>query len=104
MVVARRPRSFRRHRGGGGMATASAHVYPISTSALALFPGSMRGPIVVDFIQHTYLVAKPRYSMAALPAAYLLAAVGLSCLHSRARSDSRPNRMCVGPQHPKCLP
>ena len=52
---------------------------------LLCFLAACGGPIVVDFIQHTYLVAKPRYSMAALPAAYLLAAVGLSCLHSRAR-------------------
>jgi len=38
------------------------------------------GPIVIDLTQHTYLVAKPRYAIAALPAAYLLAGTALACL------------------------
>jgi hypothetical protein len=52
---------------------------------LLWFVAACAGPIAVDLIQHTYLVAKPRYAIAALPAAYLLAAVALACLHYRAR-------------------
>ena len=50
-----------------------------------IFAAACAGPIAVDLVQHTYLVAKPRYAIAALPAAYLLAAVGLACLRLRAR-------------------
>ena len=39
----------------------------------------------IDLMQHTYLVAKPRYAISALPAAYLLVAVGLACLQPRMR-------------------
>jgi uncharacterized membrane protein len=42
-------------------------------------------PIAIDLIQHTYMVAKPRYAIAALPAAYLLVAVGLASLRGRTR-------------------
>ena len=42
-------------------------------------------PIAIDLMQHTYLVAKPRYAISALPAAYLLVAVGLACLQPRMR-------------------
>ena len=42
-------------------------------------------PIAIDLMQHTYLVTKVRYAIAALPAAYLLVAVGLASLRSRAR-------------------
>ena len=52
---------------------------------LLVFLSACAGPIVVDFIQRTYLVAKPRYAIAALPAAYLVAAVALGWLQSRAR-------------------
>jgi 4-amino-4-deoxy-L-arabinose transferase-like glycosyltransferase len=50
-----------------------------------LFAGACAGPLVFDLVQHTYTVAFPRYAIAALPAAYVLAAVGLSCLGRRAR-------------------
>ena len=43
------------------------------------------GPFAFDFLQGTYTVAVPRYAAAALPAAYLLAAVGLACLPPRRR-------------------
>jgi len=44
------------------------------------FAAVCAGPITIDFIQGTYLVAKPRYAIAALPAAYLLAGVGFAYL------------------------
>ena len=50
-----------------------------------LFAASCAAPFAVDFFQHTYMVAKTRYAIAALPAAYLLAAVGLACLGRRVR-------------------
>jgi hypothetical protein len=43
------------------------------------------GPYLFDVMQHTYTVAVPRYAVAALPAAYLLAAVGLTCLNKLTR-------------------
>ena len=43
------------------------------------------GPLAFDFLQNTYTVAVGRYAAAALPAAYLLAAVGLACLPARLR-------------------
>jgi hypothetical protein len=49
------------------------------------FAATCAGPVVIDLMQHTYLVIKPRYAIAALPAAYLLAAVGLACLRPRIR-------------------
>ncbi len=48
------------------------------------FAAAVAAPLVVDLIQHTYLVAKPRYAVAALPAAYLLAGLGVSSLGRRA--------------------
>jgi hypothetical protein len=42
-------------------------------------------PIAIDLLQHTYMVAKPRYAIAGLPAAYLLVAVGLATLQVRTR-------------------
>jgi 4-amino-4-deoxy-L-arabinose transferase-like glycosyltransferase len=50
-----------------------------------LFAAACTGPIVFDLVQHTYTVAVPRYAIAALPGAYLLAAVGLACLDHRVR-------------------
>jgi hypothetical protein len=50
-----------------------------------LFAAACAGPLVFDLVQHTYTVAVPRYAIAALPVAYLLAAVGLSCLGRRTR-------------------
>jgi 4-amino-4-deoxy-L-arabinose transferase-like glycosyltransferase len=44
------------------------------------------GPFAYDFLQRTYTAAVPRYAAAALPAAYLLAAVGATCLPARARA------------------
>jgi hypothetical protein len=40
---------------------------------------------VFDLLRHTYTVAVPRYAIAALPSAYLLAALGLACLEFRTR-------------------
>jgi 4-amino-4-deoxy-L-arabinose transferase-like glycosyltransferase len=50
-----------------------------------LFAAACAGPLVFDFVQHTYTEAFPRYAIAALPAAYLLAAVGLACFGQRTR-------------------
>jgi hypothetical protein len=49
------------------------------------FAAACVGPMVFDFFRHTYTVAVPRYATAALPAAYLLAGVALSCLRGRVR-------------------
>ena len=43
---------------------------------------------MIDLLQGTYASAQSRYMLAALPAAYLLAAVGLGCL-------GRPIRVVV---------
>ena len=40
-------------------------------------------PTVMDLLQHTYAANIPRYTLAALPAAYLLAALGSSLLSRR---------------------
>ena len=45
-----------------------------------LFAATCAGPLVFDFVQHSYTVAYPRYAIAALPVAYLLAGAGLACL------------------------
>jgi 4-amino-4-deoxy-L-arabinose transferase-like glycosyltransferase len=50
-----------------------------------LFGGGCAGPFASDLMQHTYMVAKPRYAVGGLPAAYLLAAVAFACLSRRAR-------------------
>ena len=42
-------------------------------------------PIAIDLLRHTYMVAKPRYAIAGLPAAYLLVSVGLAALRVRTR-------------------
>jgi len=42
-------------------------------------------PSVVDVLEGTYAVDYPRYALAGLPAAYLLAAVGFACLGRRIR-------------------
>jgi uncharacterized membrane protein len=44
------------------------------------------GPIIFDLVLHTYTVAVPRYAIAGLPAAYLLAGVALACLRTRTRA------------------
>jgi len=44
------------------------------------------GPIIFDFVLHTYTVAVPRYAIAGLPAAYLLAGVALAGLRTRTRA------------------
>jgi hypothetical protein len=48
-----------------------------------LFTTACAGPVLFDLVQHTYTTAVPRYAVAALPAAYLLAASGLACLGGR---------------------
>jgi len=48
-----------------------------------LFVAVCAGPFAFDLAQGTYSVAWPRYAIAALPAAYLLAAVGLTCFRCR---------------------
>ena len=50
-----------------------------------LFAAACAAPLAVDLVQHTYMVAKTRYAIAALPAAYLLAGVGLACFGRRVR-------------------
>jgi hypothetical protein len=40
-------------------------------------------PTLLDLIQHTYITNNPRYTFVALPAAYLLAAIGLCTLNQR---------------------
>jgi hypothetical protein len=49
------------------------------------FAAACFGPLVFDLVQHTYTVAVPRYAVAALPLAYLLAAIGLACLSRQTR-------------------
>lgn len=49
------------------------------------FAAACAGPLVFDLLRHTYTVAFPRYAIAALPGAYLLAALGLACLKFRTR-------------------
>jgi hypothetical protein len=44
------------------------------------FTAACVGPLAFDLVQHTYTVAVPRYAIAALPFAYLLAGIGLACL------------------------
>jgi hypothetical protein len=43
------------------------------------------GPTAIDLVQHTYTANVPRYAIAALPAAYLLAAFGVTCLEQPIR-------------------
>jgi hypothetical protein len=49
------------------------------------FAAACAGPALFDLLRHTYTVAVPRYAIAALPGACLLAALGLACLKSRIR-------------------
>jgi hypothetical protein len=49
------------------------------------FAAVCAGPVLFDFLRHTYTVAVSRYAIAALPAACLLAGVGLACLKFRTR-------------------
>ena len=63
-----------------------AHVF--SQSRLLpwlLFVATCAGPLVFDLVQHSYTAAYPRYAIAALPAAYLVAGAGLACLGQRIR-------------------
>jgi len=50
-----------------------------------VFAAACAGPLVFDFVQHTYTITVPRYAIAALPEAYLLAGCGLACLGRRMR-------------------
>jgi hypothetical protein len=49
------------------------------------FIAACAGPFVFDLLQGTYTVAVGRYAAAALPAAYLIASVGLASLPPRVR-------------------
>jgi hypothetical protein len=49
------------------------------------FLAAVAGPSVIDLLQGTYIAAQSRYTLAGLPAAYLLAAVGIGCLGRRIR-------------------
>jgi Dolichyl-phosphate-mannose-protein mannosyltransferase len=63
------------------------HVFSESRLLLwLLFAATCAGPVLFDLVQHTYTTAVPRYAIAALPGAYLLAAVGLACLGQRTRA------------------
>jgi len=48
-----------------------------------VFGASCFGPLAVDLVAHTYMMVHPRYSIAGLPAAYLLAGVALAALDRR---------------------
>jgi hypothetical protein len=48
-----------------------------------LFVAACAGPYAFDFVEHTYTVSWSRYAISAVPAAYLLAALGLTCLRRR---------------------
>ena len=48
-----------------------------------VFGAACLGPLVCDSIQHTYTIGYPRYSITALPIAYLLAGLGLALLERR---------------------
>jgi hypothetical protein len=62
------------------------HVLSRNRLLLALlFASACAGPLVFDRLQHTYTIAVPRYAIAALPAAYLLAAAGIACLRQWGR-------------------
>jgi 4-amino-4-deoxy-L-arabinose transferase-like glycosyltransferase len=50
-----------------------------------VFAAACAGPMVFDFVQRTYTVAVPRYAIAALPAAFLLAGLALSTFHPAMR-------------------
>ena len=67
------------------MATTDATVAAGTSFALALVYRRCAGPLVFDLLQGTYTVARRALCLAALPAAYLLAAVGLACLPPRVR-------------------
>ena len=63
-----------------------AHVFSQSRLLLwLLFVATCTGPLVFDLVQHSYTAAYPRYAIAALPAAYLVAGAGLACLGQRIR-------------------
>ena len=63
-----------------------AHVFSQRRLLLwLLFVATCTGPLAFDFVQHSYTTAFPRYALAALPAAYLLAGAGLACLGQRTR-------------------
>jgi hypothetical protein len=49
------------------------------------FFAACTAPSVMDILQHTFLANNPRYVLAALPAAYLLAAIALAGLRMPAR-------------------
>jgi hypothetical protein len=50
------------------------------------FGSGCAGPVLLDLVQGTYMVAVPRYASTALPAAYLLVGTGLGCFGVRART------------------
>jgi Dolichyl-phosphate-mannose-protein mannosyltransferase len=63
-----------------------AHVFSQNRLLLwLLFVATCTGPLVFDFVRHSYTAAYPRYAIAALPAAYLLAGAGLACFGQRTR-------------------
>jgi len=49
------------------------------------FAAACLGPVVFDFMMHTYTIAVPRYAIAGLPSACLLGGIALACLRTRAR-------------------
>jgi Dolichyl-phosphate-mannose-protein mannosyltransferase len=46
---------------------------------LLWFVAACAAPSIMDLVQHTYAANSPRYALAGLPAAYLLAALGFQC-------------------------
>lgn len=49
------------------------------------FMGACAGPLIIDLVQRTSLIRHPRYSLAALPAANLIAGLALSTFTRRTR-------------------
>ena len=50
------------------------------------FVAAAAAPTLIDVLRSTYVANQPRYALAALPAAYLLSAMGLICLNRRWRA------------------
>jgi Dolichyl-phosphate-mannose-protein mannosyltransferase len=48
-----------------------------------VFGAACLGPLAFDLVAHTYTMGQPRYSIAALPSAYLLAGLAFAALHRR---------------------
>ncbi len=62
-----------------------AHLFERSRLLIWLpFAAAIAAPLAIDLIEHTHLVTRARYAIGALPAAYLLAGLGMTSLGRRA--------------------